>query len=67
MALKIVIFYGSVRSVTALPGVAQKLPHLPDALESRVMDQDFAWASKNRERILAEWERRYGSKADPAK
>ena len=26
---------------------------------------DFAWAAANRERILAEWEKRYGSKNAP--
>lgn len=56
--------YGSVRSVTALPGSAVPLPFLPDHLEDRIMDQDFTWASENRERILTEWERRYGGKAD---
>ena len=47
--------YGKTRSV-----VAADLPE-------RLMKQDFAWASANRERILAEWEKRYGGKAEPRK
>ena len=31
------------------------------------MVNDFAWAAANRERILAEWSRRYDNKADPKK
>lgn len=57
--------YGSTRSVVAIPGMAQTLSHMPDDLESRIMEQDFSWAAANRERILEEWENRYGTKADP--
>jgi iron(III) transport system substrate-binding protein len=57
--------YGSTRSVAAMPGMAQPLPHLPADLGERIMEQDFIWAAENRERILAEWENRYGSKAEP--
>ena len=59
--------YGSTRAIAAMPGYAKPLPHLPKDMESRIMKQDFAWAAKNRERILAEWEKRYGSKSDPKK
>jgi iron(III) transport system substrate-binding protein len=59
--------YGSTRSVVAMPGYAKPLPHLPKDMDARIMKQDFAWAAKNRARILAEWERRYGQKADPKK
>ena len=31
------------------------------------MKQDFAWASANNQRILDEWEKRYGTKAEPKK
>ena len=59
--------YGSTRSVVAMAGYAKPLPHLPKDMDQRIMKQDFAWAAKNRSRILAEWERRYGQKADPKK
>ncbi len=57
--------YGSTRAIAAIPGFAKPLLHLPKDMDARIMKQDFAWAAKNRTRILAEWERRYGSKADP--
>lgn len=59
--------YGSTRAIAAIPGYAKPLPHLEKNIDDRIMKQDFAWAAKNRARILAEWERRYGAKADPTK
>ena len=59
--------YGSTRAIASIPGYAQPLPYLPKDMDARIMKQDFAWAAKNRTRILAEWERRYGSKSDPKK
>jgi len=59
--------YGSTRAIAAIPGYAKPLPHLEKNIDNRIMKQDFAWAAKNRARILAEWERRYGSKADAKK
>lgn len=57
--------YGETRAVSAMPELGKPVPHLPTDLAERIMKNDFAWASKNRERILAEWVRRYESKADP--
>jgi iron(III) transport system substrate-binding protein len=59
--------YGATRSVVAVPGMAKPVEFLPADIDKRIMKQDFAWASANRERILAEWESRYGSKAEPRK
>lgn len=59
--------YGSTRAIAAIPGYAKPLAYLPKDMDERIMKQDFAWAAKNRGRILAEWEKRYGSKADPKK
>ena len=59
--------YGKTRAVVAMPQFAAKLPGIPTDLTQRIMTQDFAWASQNRERILKEWERRYGGKAEPKK
>ena len=59
--------YGSTRAIAAIPGYAKPLPHLEKNIDDRIMKQDFSWAAKNRSRILAEWERRYGGKADPKK
>ncbi len=59
--------YGETRAIAAIPGYAKPLAHLPGDMDERIMKQDFAWTAKNRARILAEWERRYGSKSDPKK
>lgn len=59
--------YAETRSVSARPEFAKPIRHLPANLHELIMDNDFAWAAKNRERILAEWSRRYEGKADPKK
>ena len=32
---------------------------------SMLVKNDFAWAAKNRDRILTEWNKRYNAKAAP--
>jgi len=59
--------YGATRSVVAMPGLAKEIPYVPKDIGDRIMKQDFSWSAENRERILAEWEKRYGSKAEPKK
>lgn len=59
--------YGKTRSVVAMAGMAEPLPFVPPNLPDLLLKQDFAWAAANRERILTEWEKRYGSKAEPRK
>ena len=39
----------------------------PATAEQAMVKNDFAWMAANRERILAEWTRRYESKAQPKK
>lgn len=39
-------------------------PSMPADYEQMLVKNDFAWAAKNREAILAEWSRRYGSKSE---
>ncbi len=51
--------------IVAIPGMARQLPGLPEDFVDRLHDSDFAWISANRERIIAEWERRYGTKIEP--
>ncbi|MEX2296992.1 MAG: extracellular solute-binding protein [Dongiaceae bacterium] len=50
--------------IVAMPGMAKVLPGLPDDFVNRLVDSDFEWIAANRERIIAEWERRYGSKTE---
>lgn len=57
--------YSAGYAVVALPGAAQKLDYIPDNYESMLIENDFTWAAQNRERILAEWQKRYDSKSEP--
>ena len=50
--------YAKNFAIVAMPGVAKPLPNLPANYESMLVKNDFAWAAKNRDRILAEWEKR---------
>lgn len=56
--------YGSVRSITAMPGTAAPIEYLPENISDLVIEQDFSWSANERSNILDEWENRYGYKAD---
>ena len=58
------MLYGRNFAITAMPGVAQPLPNIPADYEQRLVKMDFAWAANNRERILAEWIKRYDGKSE---
>ncbi len=51
--------------LVAMAGVSGPVPHYPMDIEKAMIRNDFAWASANRARILAEWQRRYDSKSEP--
>jgi len=51
-------------AVVAYPGVAGQNPLIPPDYEKRLLRQDLKWAAANRERILAEWTRRYDGKSE---
>lgn len=55
--------YGKTRVVVAMPQYGAKLEGLPADETDRLLNQDFGWAAKNRERIIQEFEQRYGAKA----
>jgi iron(III) transport system substrate-binding protein len=57
--------YSEGYAVVAIPGLAQKLEYMPANLEQKMIKNDFDWAASNRERILAEWQKRYDSKSEP--
>jgi iron(III) transport system substrate-binding protein len=59
------ILYGKNFAITAQPGVAPALPNIPKDYESRLVKMDFYAAADNRERILAEWNKRYSAKSEP--
>ncbi len=51
-------------AVLAAPGIAKPQTELPADYEQRLINNDFAWASQNRDRILAEWRKRYDGKSE---
>ena len=58
------MLYGKNFAITAQPGVAAPLANVPKDYEARLVKMDFNWAADNRERILAEWTKRYNSKTE---
>ncbi|KTT23134.1 putative 2-aminoethylphosphonate ABC transporter substrate-binding protein [Pseudacidovorax intermedius] len=61
------LLYGKNFALTAQPGVAPKLAGIPDDYEARLVKMDFEKSAVNRERILAEWTRRYDAKSEAKK
>jgi len=59
--------YGKNFAITAQPGVAEPLANVPKDYEARLVKMDFKTAADNRERVLAEWTKRYDSKSEPKK
>lgn len=55
--------YASFVSQVAMEGVTGNIPDYPAGVAESMIRNDFAWASENRARILAEWARRYDGKA----
>ncbi|MFH1137287.1 MAG: putative 2-aminoethylphosphonate ABC transporter substrate-binding protein [Pseudomonadota bacterium] len=59
--------YSKVYPVTAYD-VGSPIPEgYPAKPEAQLIENDFDWAAKNRQRILDEWSKRYDSKSDPKK
>jgi iron(III) transport system substrate-binding protein len=61
------LLYGKNFAITAQPGVAAPLANVPKDYESRLVKKDFYYEADNRERILAEWNKRYNAKSEPRK
>jgi iron(III) transport system substrate-binding protein len=59
------MLYGKNFAITAMPGVAAPLANVPKDYESRLVKKDFYYEADNRERILAEWNKRYNAKSEP--
>ena len=51
-------------AIVAMPGVASKLDHIPADLDKYLVKNDFAFAAKNRDKILTEWQKRYAVKSE---
>src|SRR6187397_2732270 len=54
--------YSKNFAIVAHPAVKPALPHIPADLEAKLIKNDFAFAAKNRDTILAEWNKRYAAK-----
>ncbi|MEK8031458.1 putative 2-aminoethylphosphonate ABC transporter substrate-binding protein [Ideonella sp. DXS29W] len=52
-------------AIVAYPGVAKPNAHIPANYEQLLIKQDLRWSADNRDRILAEWTKRYDAKAEP--
>jgi len=50
--------------IVSHPAVKSTLPHIPADLEKRLIKNDFAFAARNRDKILAEWQKRYAAKTE---
>jgi iron(III) transport system substrate-binding protein len=56
--------YAKNFAIVAMPGVATKLEHIPADLDKYLVKNDFAFAAKNRDKILTEWQKRYAAKSE---
>ena len=45
--------------------VATSMEFIPADYEKRLVKNDFAWSAKNRDKIIAEWMKRYDAKSEP--
>ena len=59
--------YNREYAVVAMPGIAKPVKNFPPGILSKMIQNDFAWAAKNRIRILNEWRKRYDAKSEPKK
>lgn len=57
--------YGKYYALVAHPEVKSAPANYPADAEAKMAKNDFTWMAENRERILAEWSKRYESKAAP--
>jgi iron(III) transport system substrate-binding protein len=57
--------YSKFYAIVAEPTVTNRPPNYPAAAETAMVKNDFDWMAANRDRILAEWSKRYESKAAP--
>ncbi|MBB3064886.1 putative 2-aminoethylphosphonate ABC transporter substrate-binding protein [Limibacillus halophilus] len=57
--------YNEGYAVVGIPSLAKPVEHFPDGILEAMIDNDFEFAARNRERILKEWQTRYDSKSEP--
>jgi iron(III) transport system substrate-binding protein len=59
--------YAKSYAVVAYPGIDALPQNYPANAEKAMIKNDMEWMAKNRERILAEWTKRYDGKSAPKK
>lgn len=59
------VLYAKFYALVAHPDVKAAPPNYPVEGEAKMVKNDFGWMAQNRDRILAEWSKRYESKAAP--
>lgn len=59
--------YASRVEVVAYPVKTPRRANMPAEVTTRMINNDFAWASKNKAQILDEWRKRYDAKTEPKK
>jgi iron(III) transport system substrate-binding protein len=59
--------YGKYYAIVAYPDIKAAPPNYPTDGEKLMAKMDVEWMAKNRERILAEWSKRYDGKSAPKK
>lgn len=57
--------YNEAYAVVSMKGKSKPVENFPVGIEGKMIQNDFAWAAKNRIRILDEWRKRYDGKSDP--
>ena len=57
--------YAKNFAIVAVKALSEPLPNVPANYATLLAKNDFLWAAKNRDKILAEWSKRYESKAAP--
>lgn len=57
--------YAKSYAIVAYPGVVNTPPNYPANAETGMVKNDLGWMAQNRDRVLAEWSKRYESKAAP--
>jgi iron(III) transport system substrate-binding protein len=58
------VAYSKNFAIVAHPEVKPALAHIPADLDKRLIKNDFGYAAKNRDKILAEWQKRYAVKTE---
>jgi len=59
--------YASRYSVVAMPVKTKKWENFPEAVQTRMISNDFTWAANNRSRLIKEWRKRFDVKSEPKK